>query len=235
MISVGMTFVLSPPRTTVGVAVLWSSGSSDSASFPNRSSSRSGQRRDRQRPQREALVRRKGAGHRAEHLADDRDEVNGQAALLERREEPAELLRGRVADDGGGMDRPAADRRADEAPLLLGDLDRIETPPADPLGEASDLAERVAHPLEELRRAPRRGTSPPARCRSPRRWQARGRGRRRARAASAAARRNAATSIATPPFMSSAPLPHTSPSTSSPANGGWLHSSALAGTTSTCP
>ena len=44
----------------------------------------------------------------------------------------------------------SADRRADETPLLLGDLDRIEPSAADPLGEAADLAERVADAVEEI-------------------------------------------------------------------------------------
>ncbi len=36
-------------------------------------------------------------------------------------------------------------------------------------------------------------------------------------------------------FMSTAPRPQTQPSATSPANGWWVQSSALAGTTSVCP
>ena len=47
------------------------------------------------------------------------------------------------------MAAPAADGRTDETHLLLGDLDRIEPSAANPLGEATDLAEREPDVLEE--------------------------------------------------------------------------------------
>ena len=48
------------------------------------------------------------------------------------------------------MATDASNRCSDQAALLLGNLDRIEPVAADPLREASNLAERVAHVLEEI-------------------------------------------------------------------------------------
>ena len=44
-----------------------------------------------------------------------------------------------------------ADRRAEPADLLLGDLNRIEAPPGDLLRETAELAERIADAFEQLR------------------------------------------------------------------------------------
>lgn len=49
------------------------------------------------------------------------------------------------------------------------------------------------------------------------------------------ARKKAASSIATPPFMSRAPRPRMNPSARFPSNGGYRHRWFAVETTSTCP
>ena len=99
-------------------------------------------------------------------------------------------------------------RPREPADLLLRHLDRIEAPAADRLRRAAELAERVAHAVEQLRRARPRGTS---RRLAAVLLVAQHREDEVAARLQLAARRarNASTSIATPPFMSSAPRPQT--------------------------
>ena len=133
------------------------------------------------------------------------------------------------------MSARPAHRGANQAALLLGDLDRARS--ADCRARACSRRTRSVRDARRrtARRAPRRGTSSRCGCPPPRRLSARA-GRHRAEALSdAATRMSADTSMATPPFMSSAPLPHTSPPISSPPNGGCDHSDGSAATTSTWP
>jgi hypothetical protein len=155
--------------------------------------------------------------------------VHRKALLLQRREKAAELGGCRPADDGGWVPPFAANRRSNEASLLLRDLDWIERPSSRPLRETSEFAERVANAREELRVLLDQilgasSSTVSAMIKSP-----------AGASPSVAARRDAARIMAIPPFMSSAPLPQTSPSTMSALNGGWRHSAAFAGTTSTWP
>ena len=160
--------------------------------------------------------------------------MNRQAIAVERAQQRPSVP---IAPPGSGIEpwpaRPAQ-RGHGPADLLLGDHDRVEERPATSMREAAELADRVAHPVEQLGVLANEELRAEGRCRPPRRPSGTGSHRRAGAAPPPSARMNAASIIATPPFMSSAPRPQTKPSWTSPPNGGWRHSPRAA-TTSTCP
>src|SRR5213592_1292210 len=87
--------------------------------------------------------------HDLQHVAHDLGDVNWQAPRLECGEQMPKLRCGGIAHNRRCMATLPADGRADETPLLLGNLDGIEASAADPLGEATNLAEGESDALEE--------------------------------------------------------------------------------------
>ena len=149
--------------------------------------------------------------------------MNGQAPPSSRAQELAERAHRAARERHRAVAGAPAEPRPRPADLLLGDHDRVERAPRDLHPEAAELADRVAHARRTARGARGRGTRRRACCpasSSAIRHRITSPGGRRP---AAFARMNAASIIATPPFMSSAPRPHTKPSCSSPANGGCRH------------
>ena len=177
-----------------------------------------------------------------EELGDHRDHAGRALAPGPRRGRSTaarELDRGVVGVRHGAVAGRAgrAQPRPDDA--LLGHLDGVEAAPAERDRVAADLVDGrgrrapcgVVEQLRTLRRPgrARRAAPRPPRRRRPRRSR-RGAARRRERRAPSMT----PSSMATMFFMSTAPRPHTTPSTSSPPNGSRDHDSASTGTTSRC-
>src|SRR4051795_12832781 len=170
----GTTFTFSPARTIVALTVFRSSGSSDFARSPRSGSARSVSRgfSSASRTSRcgrpmacamPSIIRRAGAvmctGRRLRSRARgdfaSRDIVparwvkgaragGGREAWGEPRHRP-------VALDHGAVAAAARDASLQPADLLLGDLDRIQALAAELQREAAELADRVLHPVEQLR------------------------------------------------------------------------------------
>ncbi len=146
-----MTFEAVPPPTPVGVAVLQRRGASVSPAAP--SSRRSGlPTPGHQQPaDRELLVPGKLPGHRLEHESSHRRDVHGESA---RRESSREATRAsRSPYLGRSLDAcppGTSHRRADQATLLLRDLDRDEPPAALPQRVAAELTQGVAYAAEQV-------------------------------------------------------------------------------------
>ena len=94
---------------------------------------------------------RERVGHGAEHLTHNRRHVHGQPTSVEVAQQLREPRGRAAAVDQRSVPTRSADGRPQPADLLLGDLDRIETPAARGEREAAELAEREADPVEQLR------------------------------------------------------------------------------------
>ena len=132
-----------------------------------------------------------------------------------------------------GRRRPWVRTRNLKTPFSA-DAQRVEAPPVELERHAAPLVEHVVAP--EGSGCPGRATGRPPRRPSPRRpSRQRGAPREGGRQPSRPRVAAAPTSAATWSFMSCAPRPRISPSTTSPAHGSKLHSDGSAGTVSTWP
>src|SRR5439155_10503139 len=84
-------------------------------------------------------------------LARRRSHVQRQRLSVDVAEEPAEACHRATPIDQSAVPARPSDRRLEPADLLLRDLDRIEPLARELEREAAELAERVSHPLEEVR------------------------------------------------------------------------------------
>src|SRR5205085_10121087 len=92
--------------------------------------------------------------HRSSHLGDplphDRCHVHRGLLAVERTENVTEPAHRAALDTERAVSAGAAHAYAQPAHLLLGDLDRIEPAPCDPLGRAAELTECVPRAAEDL-------------------------------------------------------------------------------------
>jgi hypothetical protein len=134
--------------------------------------------------------------------------VDGEALAVESGQEEPELAHRAAADWERPVPGRSPQRHAQRADLLLGDHDRVEPAPGDVHREAAELADREAEPLEELRvlvdHEARAGV--PAAFFVAQKAQDDVAWRRCVRFGRL---KEGGNIIATPPLMSSAPLPHT--------------------------
>ena len=145
-----MTLIFAPPRTIVALTVLRSIGSNCAARAPSRRSAAS-VRRGFSSERMIAAWRRGSAAAIASTISShDRRHVHGHPLPVEVGEEAAEPGDRPAAVHHRAVPAGPAHRRLQPADLLLGHLDRVEALAADVEREAAELAERVAHPLEQL-------------------------------------------------------------------------------------
>ena len=204
-----MTLIFSPPSTiTLALAVLCSIGSNRRAALAEDVERAVGQARHQQAAQRQRELARQLRGDRLDHRPDGGRHVDRQTPPVEARQQPPELAHGAVAYRQRAVPGAAAEGRARPADLLLGDHDRIEAPAGELHRETAELADRVAHAGEQLGVLADEEVRPVVAAgllvgeHAQDHVPGRGRG-------AASARMKAASIIATPPFMSSAPRPQT--------------------------
>ncbi len=98
------------------------------------------------RRERDRQLSRDRLDHHARHGRD----VNGEPAAVDPLEQPPQRAHRASLDRHRAVARAPAQARPRPADLLLGDHDRIEGAPGDVHAERAELADGVAHPLEQL-------------------------------------------------------------------------------------